>query len=146
MDVYIIYELVATLSTHMLLVAVATTAMGCRSKEPLTNVRTTIKQGIVSNVLVMYRLSCVGLAKRQASAIPIWRCSKCLHKPTFSDCRSTVTQVFPDNKTTTLLNYIAMCRRSHKVLPRIPKGAIVCVAQSLDRLLKDTIKLEDEVY
>ncbi|KAI0979061.1 hypothetical protein GJ496_008697 [Pomphorhynchus laevis] len=61
----------------------------------------------------MFNLSCVGLTKRQTSAI--WRCSKCLYKPTFSDCRSTVTQVFPDNKTTTLLDYIAMCQRSHKI-------------------------------
>ncbi|KAI0987054.1 hypothetical protein GJ496_007327 [Pomphorhynchus laevis] len=93
----------------------------------------------------MFHLSCVDLTKRQASAIPIWRCSKCLHNPTFSDCRSTVTPVFPDNKTTTLLDYIAMCRRSHKVLSRIPKGAIVFVAQSLDCLLMDTINLKHEV-
>ncbi|KAI0985762.1 hypothetical protein GJ496_002477 [Pomphorhynchus laevis] len=47
--------------------------------------------------------------------------------------------------TSQLFGSAVLLSRNHKVLPRIPKGVIVCVAQSLDRILRNTINLKDEV-
>ena len=73
-----------------------------------------------------FHLSCVGITRAQAGAIGRWNCGQCrgISRPPVR------AQAAPLD----LVAYIGECRGKLRVLNRVPKGAIVPVAEALQRL------------
>ena len=77
-----------------------------------------------------YHLTCVGLTRVQADTIPIWNCL---------NCRGVIT-INPHPVDFDLLAFLARCKGSVRVLPKVPKGATIHVADALDKLLRQTLE------
>ena len=79
----------------------------------------------------LYHLSCVGFTRAQAEAFRRWNCEHC----------RGVARV-PARAETPLIDlvgYIGRCHHSLRVLNRIPKGAVIPVADSLQRLIREAL-------
>ena len=79
----------------------------------------------------VYHLSCMGLTRNQAAVIVRWTCLGCLGR-TEPEQRAE-----PD---VDLARYITECRSKGGVLLIIPKGAIITVADAMQKLLDRVIQ------
>jgi len=77
--------------------------------------------------------SCVGLTARQADGIPNWSCPDCLGSVGIPTHPRTDQDI-------DLVEYISQCRTRSRVLRIIPKGAAICVADALQKLLDGVIQ------
>ena len=78
-----------------------------------------------------FHLSCVGLSRIQSNTFVNWTCPGCLEP----------TSVPPGvNSDIDLVRFISCCRNRVRVLRIIPKGAIICVADGLQKLLTQAIQ------
>jgi len=86
----------------------------------------------------VYHLTCVGLTKLQANVISQWHCPGCMGR-TGDDPPNAARQEVD------LGEYISQCRSDIRVLRIIPKGAIISVAdalqKSLDHILRENSSL-----
>ena len=73
----------------------------------------------------LYHLTCVGLTRAQADAIPHWSCASCRGVAGGNAPAATLSVDLVE-----LLSDL-----KHPVLPRVPKGAVHCVAEALHKLL-----------
>lgn len=80
----------------------------------------------------VFHLSCVRLTRNQARTIPRWCCSECLD-------RGGAVNIVGDPLQADLVQFIAQCRANSRVLRIIPKGAIICVADALQKLFDRAI-------
>lgn len=78
-----------------------------------------------------YHLSCAGLTRAQAAVIARWLCPRCL-----GGAGAVSVPVQPDID---LGEYIKKCRRV-RVLRIIPKGAVISVADALQKLIDQAIR------
>ena len=78
-----------------------------------------------------FHLSCVGITRAQAGAIGRWNCGQCrgISRPPVR------AQAAPLD----LVAYIGECRGKLRVLNQIPKGAVIPVADALQRLLREAL-------
>ena len=81
---------------------------------------------------INHHLTCVRITKAQANVLSRWTCAECRGL----SAATIVTADVPD-----LERYISHCR-NRLVLARVPKGAVICVADALERLI--THVMEDE--
>ena len=79
----------------------------------------------------LFLLSCVGLTRAQAEAFGRWNCEQC----------RGVARVPARAETPPidLVGYIGRCHHSLRVLNRIPKGAVIPVADALQRLIREAL-------
>lgn len=80
-----------------------------------------------------FHLSCVGLTRTQADAIPRWSCLPCLGRG--DEMIAPEPEVEVD-----LAEYITLCRSSARVLKIIPKGAVMSVAEALHELIDQAVR------
>ena len=85
----------------------------------------------------LFHLSCVGLTRAQAEAFGRWNCEQCL-----SVARVPARAETPPID---LVGYIGRCHHSLRVLNRIPKGAIIPVADALQRLIREALDRGSEI-
>ena len=77
----------------------------------------------------LFHLSCVGLTRAQAEAFGRWNCEQ---------CRGVArVPARAENPPIDLVGYIGRCHHSLRVLNRIPKGAVIPVADALQRLIRE---------
>ena len=79
-----------------------------------------------------FHLSCVGLKRAQALALGRWSCASCR-----GIVNSSPVQQQAD---VDLVGYICKCRARIRVLNRIPKGAVVTVADALTQLIREVLE------
>ena len=84
-----------------------------------------------------FHLTCVNLTKVQSDAIPRWLCAECRRV-------SVVVNVVTDLPEEGLDRYLTRCR-SWPVLARVPKGAVICVAEALQRLLSQATEEKSSI-
>jgi len=80
-----------------------------------------------------FHLTCVGLTRAQAEAIPRWLCA---------ECRGQASGINPPvvRQEVDLVSYISQCRSRLPVLAKVPRGAVVCVAEALQQLLDQAMQ------
>ena len=85
----------------------------------------------------LFHLSCVGFTKAQAEALGRWNCEQC----------RGVARVPARAETPPidLVGYIGRCHHSLRVLNRIPKGAVIPVAEALQRLIREALDRGSEL-
>ena len=76
----------------------------------------------------VYHLSCVGLTRAQASVIVHWSCPACLGRAEGVGTRGGIADV-------NLTEYISQCCANGRALRIIPRGAVITVADALQKLL-----------
>ena len=85
----------------------------------------------------LFHLSCVGLTRAQAEAFVRWNCEQ---------CRGVVrVPVRAETPPIDLVGYIGRCHHSFRVLNRIPKGAVIPVADALQRLIREALDRGSEI-
>lgn len=84
-----------------------------------------------------FHLSCVKLTQIQANAIERWTCAKCRG---ISVAPARVQEMPHD-----LGKYLGECRHRLRVLNRIPKGAVITVADALQRLIRNALNNNSEL-
>ena len=79
----------------------------------------------------LFHLSCVGLTRAQAEVFGRGNCEQC----------RGVARVPARAETSPidLVGYIGRCYHSLRVLNRIPKGAVILVADALQRLIREAL-------
>ena len=82
-------------------------------------------------------LSCVGLSRAQALALPLWHCSSCLHSTDspISDISGTLADSPPADLASSLAKLRSRCR----ILARIPKGVRHLVAEALSNRIRTAL-------
>ena len=90
----------------------------------------------VIHVGCLFHLSCVYLTEAQAEAFGRWNCEQCLG----------VVRVLAEAETPPfdLVGYIGRCHHSLRVFNRIPKGAVILVADAL-RLIREALDRGSEL-
>ena len=85
----------------------------------------------------LFHLSCVGLTRAQAEAFGRWNCEQC----------RGVARVPAKAETPPidLVGYIVRCHHILRVLNRIPKGAVIPVADALQRLIREALDRGNEI-
>ena len=79
----------------------------------------------------LFHLSCVGLIRAQAEAFGRWNCEHCRGVARVP----TGAEIPPIN----LVGHIGRCHQSLRVLNRIPKRAIIPMADELQRLIREAL-------
>ena len=85
----------------------------------------------------LFHLSCVGLTRAQAEAFGSWNCEQCR-------CVARVP-ARAETPPIDLVGYIGRCHHSLRVLNRIPKGAVIPVADALQRLIREALDRGSEI-
>ena len=94
------------------------------------------------NCKTWWHLSCVHITRSQAAALAQWWCPDCMTDDGPSDSRSILSQppfctnVFEDPD---IADTIAKLKRSCRVIPRIPRGARIQVAEALTKLIETAL-------
>ena len=78
-----------------------------------------------------FHLSCVGLSQAQSSTFVHWTCRGCLEQ-------TAATPVVTSQ--VDLVEYLSLCRNRVRVLRIIPKGAVISVADALQKLLNRAVR------
>ena len=84
----------------------------------------------------LFHLSCVGITRVQDEAF-WWNCQQCR-----GIARVPARAETPPID---LVGYIVMCHHSLRVLNRIPKGAVIPVADALQRLIREALDRGSEL-
>ena len=85
----------------------------------------------------LFHLSCVGLTRAQAEAFGRWNCEQC-RVVSRAPARAETPPI-------DLVGYISKCHHSLRVLNRIPKGAVIPVADALQRLIREALDRSSEL-
>ena len=104
------------------------TGVGCASCDEINNRKRGIRCAECNGY---FHLSCVGLTRVQASSLGRWSCTV---------CRGIVGAISQQQEESDLGSYLSKCRVRFRVLNRIPRGAIIAVADALSRLIREALE------
>ena len=86
-----------------------------------------------------YHLTCVGLKRAQADALGRWLCAVC-RGVGVNPQQGLQPQRLPDFE-----GYLSSCRSRMRVLARIPRGAVIPVADALRRLIQEALEQKTQL-